>query len=132
MRPIEIMQHPDEASRTPSMGCAWVATCEIAGRRFTARSRHGAPNALARQLVEAGIADHPVEVREIGRPGAMRYRSLHKMAGYTYTEGNHPLKRKRYIAPADRIAILRTREGQNRGISTDRLPDALPAVEAAE
>jgi hypothetical protein len=35
----------------------------VEGRTYTARSRHGAANELARQLVAAGLADRPMVIR---------------------------------------------------------------------
>jgi hypothetical protein len=59
-------------------------------------SRHGAPNALARELVAAGIPDAPIEIRYEGLAGAMRYRSFHAIAGRTFTEGQSPLRQVPY------------------------------------
>jgi hypothetical protein len=88
---VTIRQHPLEDSRTSENSCAWIAETEIAGQRFEARSRRGAPQELARALVAAGIPDQPVQVENAGLRGAMHYRSLHSMAGGTFTEGIHTL-----------------------------------------
>jgi len=48
---------------------------EIAGEIYSQAARHGAPNALARILVSAGIPDGPVEVRYKGLAGVITYRS---------------------------------------------------------
>jgi hypothetical protein len=77
---------------------AYAAETDIAGKRYGSTSRHGAPNALARVLVEAGIADDTVEVRYAGVAGCMSYRSLHAIARFTYSEGNTPLRRVPYVA----------------------------------
>jgi hypothetical protein len=84
---LTVRQRPDEASRTPKNPCAWIAKAEVGGVIYTARSRHGAPNALFRKLVEAGIPDGPAEVSIAGLRGAMRYASFHAAAQVTYTEG---------------------------------------------
>src|SRR5579875_2107437 len=81
---LVIEQRALEATRTPENSCAWLATCAIGGRRFEARSRRGAPAALARLLVAAAIPDQPVEVHALMlgrwyRP-ALRYRSLYALA----------------------------------------------------
>src|SRR5579875_2442513 len=80
---LVIEQRALEATRTPENSCAWLATCAIGGRRFEARSRRGAPAALARLLVAAAIPDQPVE--------------LHALAAMTWEEGAAtPLRRARY------------------------------------
>jgi hypothetical protein len=75
-------------------GSAYVATFGS----HSATSRHGAPAALARQLVEAGIPDGPVTITYDGLAGCLRYRSLHALAGFTYSEGNSPLRRVPFVA----------------------------------
>lgn len=80
-------QRPDEQHRT-NRGCPWVATCEIAGTSYAARSRSGAPYALARILVAAGIPDQPMSLVTQGLKGEMRFRSIHRMAGWTVAESS--------------------------------------------
>jgi hypothetical protein len=106
---IKIRQRPIPRSRTQT-GSLWEATAEIDGKSYFAVSRHGAPQALARVLVAAGIADQPVEVRsevcviDAGKEmrteelrGCITYRSLHAMAKWTFTEGAAtPLHRVRF------------------------------------
>ena len=58
---IVIRVRPLEETRTPNSGCVWLADCVVEGQRFEARSRHGAANALARELMAAGFADRPLE-----------------------------------------------------------------------
>jgi hypothetical protein len=58
--PIGVTTWPEEATRTPNSACIWVAEATIDGRRYAARSRHGAANELARQLVAARLADRPL------------------------------------------------------------------------
>jgi hypothetical protein len=72
--------------RTPDNIMPWEATTEIAGIGYTARSRRGAPFALARVLIAAGIPDQPVIVTTDGVRGTMRYPSLVRMAGLTMIE----------------------------------------------
>lgn len=74
-------QRPLKETRTPDRPCRWEATAVWRRRRYVASSRSGAAFALARLLVDAGAEDGPVEV------GGIAYRSLHRMAGLTVTEG---------------------------------------------
>ena len=105
---IEIRQRIVPRSRTHT-GSLWEASTEIDGMSYSAASRHGAPQALARVLVAAGIPDQPVKVRsevcifdngaEIRTEklrGCIRYRSLHAMAKTTFEEGDRPLHRARF------------------------------------
>jgi hypothetical protein len=105
---IEIRQRPVPRSRTQT-GSLWEASTEIDGKTYSATSRHGAPQALARVLLAVGVADMPVEVRsevcvfddgtEIRTEqlrGCIRYRSLHTMAKTTSEEGDRPLHRARF------------------------------------
>src|SRR5271166_3266160 len=105
---ILIWQRIVPRSRTHT-GSRWEATSEADGHTYSAASRHGAPQALARVLVAAGIADQPVEVRSevcifdngdeirTDEPhGCIRYRSLHAMASWACTEGDRPLRRIPY------------------------------------
>ena len=73
---IVVTVRPLEATRTLNSGCVWLAECEVGGRRFEARSRHGAANALARELVAAGVADRPLEVHFEGLAGCLRWDSI--------------------------------------------------------
>jgi hypothetical protein len=104
---IVVRVRPLEETRTPNSGCVWLAQCEVEGRRFEARSRHGAANALARDLVAAGITDRPLEVRFDGVAGCLRWGSLAAAAGRTYTEGNRPLQCIRWVAPQDGVQAIR-------------------------
>ena len=63
-------------------GCKGSAAerCRFEGRTYTARSRHGAANALARQLVAAGLADRSMVIRYHGLAGTMIYHSFHTAA----------------------------------------------------
>ncbi len=64
---IVVRQFADEASRTPNNSCYWQAECVVDGLAYVARSRHGAPYALARELLAAGIPDAPMQVTSAGR-----------------------------------------------------------------
>jgi hypothetical protein len=96
---IKVLTYPIEETRTPNGVCYWVAETTLQdGRFFSVRSRHGAPNGLARQLVAAGIPDQPMEACD-RRSGlkALTYRSFHAAAKWTYTEGAATLlQRVRY------------------------------------
>ena len=106
---IQIRQRPVPRSRTQT-GSPWKASTEIDGKTYSATSRHGGPQAPARVLIAAGIADQPVEVRsevcvfdngaEMGTEelrGCVRYRSLYGLAKWTFTEGAAtPLHRVRF------------------------------------
>jgi hypothetical protein len=97
-----------QGSRTHT-GSLWEASTEIDGQPYSETSRHGAPQALARMLAAAGIADQPVEVRsevcvfdngaEIRTEelrGRTSYRSLFAMAKTTFEEGDRSLHRARF------------------------------------
>jgi hypothetical protein len=96
MTPIPVTTWPDESTRTPNSACVWIAEATVDGRLYVARSRHGAPNELARQLVAAGVADRQMVIRSRGLAGTMTYRSFYAAAGWTYSEGDQPLRRVRY------------------------------------
>jgi hypothetical protein len=113
---ITMRQRPLENTRTPERSSIFEAECEVDGRRYSARSRHGAPNELARLLVSAGVADQPVEVRHAGIKGCLSWRSLHEMARWTYEESaGVPLRRVRWRPLPDFTAAGRGRIAQNRG-----------------
>jgi hypothetical protein len=105
--PIVVTVRPLKATRTSNSGCIWLAECEIDGRRFEARSRHGAANALARELVAAGVADRPFEVRFEPLAGCLWWGSIAVAAERTFTEGNRPLQCIRWIAPRDAVQAIR-------------------------
>jgi hypothetical protein len=111
LTPITVTVRPDEATRTPNSGCVWVAEATIEGRAYVARSRHGAPNALPRQLVAAGLADRPMVIRYQGFAGAMTWRSFHAAANWTYSEGDQPVRRVRYKERPEGLSSVR-RTGQ--------------------
>jgi hypothetical protein len=107
-------QWPLESNRTPEKSCVFEAECEVDGRRYSARSRHGAPNELARALVSAGIADQPVEVRHVGIKGCISYRSLHELSLWTYQESAKvTLRRVRWKPPPDWSGDIRIRNAKN-------------------
>jgi hypothetical protein len=107
-------QWPLESTRTPEKSCFYEAECNVDGWRYSARSRHGAPNELARVLVSAGVADQPVEVRQVGIKGYISYRSLHEMARWIYQESAKvPLRRVRWKPPPDFSGDVYIRGAQN-------------------
>jgi hypothetical protein len=117
-------QRPVEAARTPDNSCAYVAECKIGGRVFAARSRRGAPFALARELIACGVADQPVEVTHAGLRGAMRYPSLYRMAGLAVTES---ARRRVQIGRWKERADFSGGEAENRGDSASEVSGYRPA-----
>jgi hypothetical protein len=72
-------------SRSKERGSSWRAECTIDGAVYKATSRSGAPYALARVLVAAGIPDGPVTT------GRMSWPSLRRLAERTiFGEGQEP------------------------------------------
>jgi hypothetical protein len=64
--------------------------------------------ALARVLIAAGIVDQPVTVTHRGVRGEIRYRSLYRLAGRTFTESaGTPVCETRYTDPSERFAPSR-------------------------
>jgi hypothetical protein len=116
---ITMRQRPLETTRTADRSSVYEAECEVDGQCYSARSRNGAPNELARLLVAAGIPDQPVESHHAGIRGWITYRSLHQMARWTYEEGRGmPLRRIRWRAPPDFAAIYGGMKPENRGEPT--------------
>ena len=111
---IVVRVRPLEKTRTPNSGCVWLAECEIDGQRFEAPSRHGAANALARELGTAGFADAPLEIHFDGVAGCLRWGSVASAARRTYTEGNRPLQCIRWIAPHYGVQAIRA--GSKHGV----------------
>src|SRR5690349_10908697 len=101
MTPIAVTVRPDEATRTANSACVWIAEATVDGRAYVAYSRHGAPNALARQLVAAGLADRPMVIRYHALEGTMACRSFHAAAMWTFSEGERTLHRVRYREPPE-------------------------------
>jgi hypothetical protein len=130
---ITIRQRALPETRTRENSCAWLAEATINGCQFEAKSRRGAPHELARALVAAGIPDQPVQVENAGRRGAMHYRSLHSMAGGTFTEGIHTLLSRapyrEFSLTAD-CPALRIGEGQNGANSQADVSLAVPEPRA--
>ena len=94
---ILVKAYPLETTRTADGTCFWIAETTVVGRSFSARSKHGAPNELARQLVADGIPDAPMEIAHAELRGTMSYRSFHAAAKWTYTEtAGTPLHRIPY------------------------------------
>ena len=113
---IQVRLRPLEDTRTPNKACVYEAVCEIAGITYTAHSRYGASYELARVLVAAGIADAPMEVRQIGLKGELTYRSFHAAALWTIAEtASHGPHRVRWEDPAVRAARMRSAFGEKQG-----------------
>jgi hypothetical protein len=88
---------PLEETRGPNRPCQWLAECEVDGRHFVARARHGAVYELARVLVAAGVEDRLLGVTFAGRAGHMTWSSFAAAAQWTLIEGGAtPLRRKRW------------------------------------
>ena len=95
--PIIVYQRPEEGSRTPSKPCAWIAETTIDGCNFTARSRYGATNQLARQLIAAGIPGGSMIVYAASLRGFAMIPSFYRAAQWTYEEtATVPLHRVPY------------------------------------
>jgi hypothetical protein len=139
---IEIRQHVVPQSRT-STGSLWEASAETGGKTYSATSRHGAPQVLARKLLVAGVpGQQPVEVlsqvctydngTEIHTEelrGCVTYRSLHAMAKTTFEEGNRPLHRARFKERPQSAFPLQPGEQETRFTPPDDvavIPDLAP------
>jgi hypothetical protein len=95
---IEMQQTVVPDSRT-ARGSAWIATATVNSRTYDARSRSGAPFALARILVATGIEDQSVRVTRTGAAGGITYRSLHRMAELTVAESStQPVRLTKWVA----------------------------------
>jgi hypothetical protein len=124
---IRVDQEPVVETRSPDRSCVWEAVCEIGGVQYRARSRYGAVNELARQLVAAGIPDAPMAVRQHGLAGEMVDASFYEAAKWTYREGAASLHRVRWVDPAAQTAQIAIRKAARQG--WNRFP--APAVAAA-
>jgi hypothetical protein len=93
--PIAVTTWPDEATRTSNSACVWIAEATIEGRIYTARSRHGPANELARALVAAALLDRQMVIHCLGLAGTMTYRSFRAAATWTFSEGERALRRVR-------------------------------------
>jgi hypothetical protein len=113
----------------------------IDGQTHTARSRHGAPNEVARQLVAVGLTDRPMVIRNRGSAGTGTYRSFHAAAKWTFAESAHaPLRQVRHQERPEGLAAL-SRTGQKcvsspthvsveeRGTGTPDMASPAPAAE---
>jgi hypothetical protein len=97
---IKIRQRPDEASRSPDKSCRWIAECDLDGEHYEAQARLDAPNALARLLVDIGVADLQVVLITAGVRGEMTYPSLHRMAQRTIVESlTTPIRSTKWRPP---------------------------------
>lgn len=100
---VEVRQYPDLSGPLGSRGRAWIAECTVDGVPYRVRSYTGAPYALARALLAAGVADQPVSVTTAGLPGSCTQRSIAAMAEWTIAEGStvnvHRARWRPYSAP---------------------------------
>jgi len=105
-------------------GLLWGAVAAVNGQVWRMESRTSAPRALARLLVEHGIADQPVELTSDAirdgsvqrMPGLIRFPSLHKMARKTIVENAAtPIKAAPFVKMVDSSA----RSGQKQGGMVD-------------
>jgi hypothetical protein len=103
--PIAVTTWPDEATRTSNSACLWIAEATVEGRTYTARSRHGPVNELARQLGAAGLPDRPMVIRYSGLAGTLTYRSFYAAAMWTFSEGDRTLRRVRYREPPEGVFL---------------------------
>jgi hypothetical protein len=117
LQKVIVHQRAEEASRTPGKSCCWVAETIIDGRTFTARSRRGAANELARVLTAAAIPDAPMHVYTHGIRGCLTTPSFHEVAIWTYEESaSVPLHR----IPYARVEAARER-ARSAGVAADLL-----------
>jgi hypothetical protein len=100
---------PLEETRGPNSPCQWLAECEVDGRRFMARSRHGAVYELARVLVAAGVADRPLCVA-----GHMTWPSFVAAARMDAHRGGRDTAAQEAMEEISSLGW--TRIGQNRGV----------------
>jgi len=116
---IAMHQWPDEPTRTPENNCLYEGETVLDGQRYSARSRRGAPFALARVLVAAGIPDQPVQVTHQGLRGHLSYHSLHRMAELTIEESDRvSVRLGRYRERPD----FSRGKSENRGESPSLVP----------
>jgi hypothetical protein len=112
MTPITVTCWPDATTRTPNSSCLWIAEATVDGHVYVARSRHGAPNELARRLIAVGIAERPMVISYRGRARSIIYCSFQAAATWTFSEGDQPLRRVRYKEQPEGL-FLRSGDGEN-------------------
>ena len=97
---ITVYQHrASNVPYTPERGSMWIAETVVNGVPYMAQSRNGAPNALARVLVDAGVADDVMRVHHEGLHGYLEWPSFHKAATRTFSEGaSTPLRNVKYTS----------------------------------
>jgi hypothetical protein len=83
--PIALTSWPDEATRTSNSACVWIAEATVEGRTYTARSRHGPANQLARQACRRRVPRSADGHPHRGLEGTMTYRSFHAAATWTFS-----------------------------------------------
>jgi len=105
---IEIRCFPLPRTRSPDRSCRWLAWAIVGDVRIRAKSPNGAPNELARRLIERGVdPEQPVQITYRGLPGRMRYATLAEAAKWTFKENaRRPLHRAAYTDLSDRFDFL--------------------------
>ena len=126
---IVIRVRPLEETRTPNSGCVWLAECEVEGRRFEAPFRHGAVNALARELMAAGFADRPLEVHSDGVAGCLRWGSVAAAARRAYTRVTGRCNAS--VGSLRRMPCRLSERGQSRGVLAPAAPEPQTLVKKA-
>jgi len=117
---IVVYQRPDEATRTPGKSCRWIAEATVDGLTFTAQSRSGAANELARMLVAAGVADAPMEIHTVGLRGCMTWRSFYAAARRICREtAAAPLHSRRWEDHAAQVAHWHRTKAPKQGVFVD-------------
>lgn len=87
-------QHPRE-----------TATATWDGREYRAESRSSCECALARILMAAGVPDQPWQTVHANGTTGLRGRSLHRLAGFTVSEGDRDgLRLKKYVPHPSGVA----------------------------
>jgi hypothetical protein len=128
--PIAVMILPDEAARTSNSAWVWIAEATVEGRTYTALSRHGPANELARQLVAAGLPDRPMVICYLGLAGpASGFRSSSPAALRALFR---VAKSKRSGAPDHRLAIFKRRRQPRRHAVIPTRPDEAVTVPERE
>jgi hypothetical protein len=142
---ITMHQRLAASTRTSNKPGFYEAETVIDGKRYSAQSRYGAPFALARVLVTAGVADQPVQVTHSGLRGHVSYRSLYRMATLTIQESTTTSVRLgRYQEPPNFRDVFAKQGGEapsevpdtaptpSRDISTVRTEPGSPAASTAD
>ena len=119
---IRVYQRPEEKTRSANNGCVWIAEIIVNGVSYVARSRHGAPQDLARVLVAAGIPDAPMQVTTAALRGETTYRSFYAAADRTIEEdAKVAVRSRRYRPPQNETQGVRAASKQGVNALADTL-----------